>query len=173
MTGPAAGEPDRGKGEPQRSTADRDTASGILWILALGLALRVIIAYLFRGAGFSVDLGAFGYWANNLADEGLYGFYDRPFFHDYTPGYLYVLWLIGGLGNLLNPGHGPGDLIKIPAIVADVGLAWVVWLLLQDLGAGRRTARIGAAIVLFNPVSWAGCVAARWARYRQRPCVCC
>ncbi|HZM73012.1 MAG TPA: phospholipid carrier-dependent glycosyltransferase [Candidatus Polarisedimenticolia bacterium] len=154
MTGPAAGEPDRGKGEPQRTTAGRDTASGILWILAIGLALRVIIAYLLPGSGFSVDLGAFRYWADNLADNGLYGFYDRPFFHDYTPGYLYVLWLIGGLGNLLNPGHGPGDLIKIPAIVADVGLAWIVWLLLQDLGAGRRAARIGAAVVLFNPVSW-------------------
>jgi Gpi18-like mannosyltransferase len=154
LTGPAAGEPDRGRGQPQQSTADRDTASGILWILALGLALRVIIAYLLPGSGFSVDLGAFRYWADNLADNGLYGFYDRPFFHDYTPGYLYVLWLIGGLGNLLNPGAGPGDLIKIPAIVADLGLAWVVWLLLQDLGAGRRTARLGAAIALFNPVSW-------------------
>ena len=74
MTGPAAGEPDRGKGEPQRSTAVRDTASGILWILALGLALRVIIAYLLPGSGFSVDLGAFRYWANDLADNGLRGF---------------------------------------------------------------------------------------------------
>jgi hypothetical protein len=65
-----------------------DAASGILVLLALGLAFRLIIAYLLPGSGFKNDIEAFGFWASNLADKGLYGFYERDFFHDYTPGYL-------------------------------------------------------------------------------------
>ena len=57
-------------------------------LLVAGLALRVIIAYLLPGSGFEVDLDAFRFWAANLAQDGPWGFYDRPFFHDYTPGYL-------------------------------------------------------------------------------------
>jgi hypothetical protein len=151
LTGPAAGEPDRGRGAPPRSTGVRDTAGGILGILAAGLALRIIIAYLLPGAGFKVDLDSFRFWAGNLADNGLGGFYQRNFFHDYTPGYLYVLWLVGMVGNALG---GVGDLIKIPPILADVALAAVVWALIQDLGGGRRAARLGAILVLFNPITW-------------------
>jgi NAD(P)-dependent dehydrogenase (short-subunit alcohol dehydrogenase family) len=43
-------------------------------------------------------LASFLGWANDLADNGLSGFYSRPGFHDYTPGYLYVLLLVGTIG---------------------------------------------------------------------------
>ncbi|HXG25896.1 MAG TPA: phospholipid carrier-dependent glycosyltransferase [Candidatus Binatia bacterium] len=152
MIGPAAGEPDTGRAAPSR-TGFVETAGGILVLLALGLALRLIIAYLLPGSGFAVDLGSFRFWANNLADEGLYGFYDRPFFHDYTPGYLYVLWLVGGVANLF-PGGGVGDLIKVPPIVADLALGYLVWSMVRELGGSGRAALVGAALVLFNPVMW-------------------
>ncbi len=151
MTGPAAGEPDRGKGAPLGSLGRRDTAAGILWILALGLAFRLIIAYLLPGSGFEVDLASFRFWANDLADNGLYGFYERPFFHDYTPGYLYVLWLVGGVGNALG---GVGDLIKIPPVLADLALAWLAWSFVGELGGSRRAARLAAVLVLANPITW-------------------
>ena len=35
------------------------------------------------------------FWMGDLAAHGPGGFYERDFFHDYTPGYLYVLWLVG------------------------------------------------------------------------------
>ena len=95
MTGPASGGPERGTGAPSRSTGTQGAVGAVLVVLALGLALRLIIAYLLPGSGFEVDLGAFRFWADDLARNGPRGFYERDFFHDYTPGYLYVLWLVG------------------------------------------------------------------------------
>jgi Gpi18-like mannosyltransferase len=135
-----------------------DVAGGILVLLALGLAFRLIIAYLLPGSGFKVDIQAFQFWANNLADDGIYGFYARAadpatgFFADYTPGYLYVLWLVGTVANLI--GHGVGDLIKIPPILGDLALAYLVWSMTLELGGSKRAARIGALLVILNPVTW-------------------
>ena len=60
----------------------------IVVLLGLGLAFRLLILALLPGSGFKVDIDSLAYWASNLASEGLHGFYERPFFHDYTPGYL-------------------------------------------------------------------------------------
>lgn len=126
-------------------------------LLGLGLSLRLIIAQLLPLSGFGVDVNAFRFWANELADNGIYGFYARAadpntgFFADYTPGYLYVLWLVGAVGNLVG---GIGDLIKIPPILADLALAYLAWSMTRELGGSERAARIGAALVLFNPITW-------------------
>jgi Gpi18-like mannosyltransferase len=149
LTGPAIGEPDPGRAAPSRSGYG-DTG-GILVLLALGLTFRLIIAYLLPGSGFKNDIGAFQFWANELADHGLNGFYGRGFFIDYSPGYLYVLWAVGLVGNVLG---GIGDLIKIPPILADVGLAWVAWSMTKELGASERSARLAAVIIVVNPITW-------------------
>jgi uncharacterized protein (DUF486 family) len=149
LTGPVSGEPVRGGVATHAGT--RDDVSGILVLLALGLTFRVIIAYLLPGSGFDNDIGAFRYWASNLAMEGLNGFYSRSFFHDYTPGYLYVLWLVGQAGQLLG---GVGDLIKVPPIIADVVLAYLVWSMTLELGGSRWAARLAALVVLVNPITW-------------------
>ena len=49
---------------------------------------------------------------------------------------------------------GIGDLIKLPPILADVVLAWLVHGFVVELGGSRRAARIGAILVLINPVTW-------------------
>ncbi len=151
LTGPATGDPDRGTGARTRTVRSRDTVSAILVVLALGLALRLIIAYLVPGSGFAQDRTAFTFWASNLAAEGPFGFYDRPFFHDYTPGYLYVLWAVGLVGQALG---GIGDLLKVPPILADLSLAYLVWSMALELGIGRRRALAAAAIVVVNPAIW-------------------
>jgi Gpi18-like mannosyltransferase len=151
VTGPASGGLERGTGAPTRSTGTQGAVSAILIVLALGLALRVIIAYLLPGSGFDTDLSSFRAWAANLFDEGLYGFYERDFFHDYTPGYLYVLWLVGAVGSVLG---GVGDLIKIPPILTDLGIAWLVWSMVRELGGRDRLALLAAIVVVVNPVFW-------------------
>ena len=82
MTGPVSGGYERGTGAPSRSTGMQGTAGAILIVLALGLALRLILAYLLPGSGFDADLTSFQYWASDLARNGLHGFYERDFFHD-------------------------------------------------------------------------------------------
>lgn len=149
MTGPVSGEPVRGGSAARAGT--RDDVGGILILLALALTFRAIIAYLLPGSGFANDIGAFQFWAANLAGQGLNGFYERDFLHDYTPGYLYVLWAVGMVGALVG---GVGDLIKIPPMVADVVLAYLVWSMALELGAGRWAARLGALIVAVNPITW-------------------
>ncbi len=149
MTGPVSGEPVR-DGVAARART-RDDVGGILVLLALALTFRAIIAYLLPGSGFGTDLASFQYWASNLFNEGLSGFYERPFLHDYSPGYMYVLWLVGAAGQVLG---GIGDLIKVPPMIADVVLAYLVWSMALELGAGRWAARLGALIVAINPITW-------------------
>ncbi|MDR5416295.1 hypothetical protein RHO86_24775, partial [Salmonella enterica subsp. enterica serovar Thompson] len=85
-------------------------------------------------------------------------------FADYPPGYLYVLWLIGGLGHLLAPFAG-GDavaattaLVKLPAIFADIAVGLVLYMVVRSWRSPRRDAErvalLAAAFYLFNPVTW-------------------
>ena len=151
MTRPASGGTERGTRAPSRSTGMRGAVGAVVIVLALGLALRLIIAYLLPGSGFGVDLTSFRYWASNLADQGPWGFYGRDFFHDYTPGYLYVLWLVGLVGKVFG---GVGDLIKIPPVLADLAIGWLVHSMILELGGRRRLALVGAFVAVMNPISW-------------------
>jgi hypothetical protein len=151
VTGPEPGAYERGTGAPPRSTGIQGAVGAVLIVLALGLALRFLLLYLLPGSGFPADLSSFRFWADDLARNGLYGFYQRDFFHDYTPGYLYVLWLVGSVGRALG---GIGDLIKIPPILADLALGWLVWSMIRELGGRQRLALIGAAVVMVNPIFW-------------------
>ena len=156
MTGPAAGEPDRGTGAPTRTTGTRDSVSAILIVLALGLTFRLILAQALPGSGFKNDLFAFQFWAWNLSERGPFGFYQQAFLHDYTPGYMYVLWAVGWVGRLLgvHSAQGLGDLIKVPPILADLVLAWLASSMVREIGGSRRASLAAAAIVIVNPITW-------------------
>ena len=151
MTGPASTGTERAIRAPSRATGTQGAVGAVLVVLALGLGLRLTIAYLLPGSGFGVDLGAFQSWAGNLASEGPYGFYGRDFFHDYTPGYLYVLYLVGLVGNALG---GVSVLIKVPAILADLAIGWLVWSMILELGGRPRIALTAAFVAVVNPISW-------------------
>jgi hypothetical protein len=155
LSGRGSGGPSRGASGPTQTTWARDGVGAILVVLALGLAFRLIIAYVYPGTGLQFDLVSFRFWADNLAREGMSGFYQRPFLHDYTPGYLYVLTGIGWLSQTISgaPGH-VGDMIKLPPILADVAIGWLVWSMALELGASRRAALGGAVLAVFNPLTW-------------------
>ena len=161
MIGPAFGGTVRGSEAPSRATRTRDTVGALLMVLALGLALRLIIAYLLPGSGFATDLEAFDYWARNLAAQGPFGFYERTFFHDYTPGYLYTLWLIGWLDSALHADTWVATFpfleafgLKVVPILADLAIGWLVHSMILEVGGRRRLALVGAAVAVFNPISW-------------------
>ena len=152
-SGRVSGGPSRDADAPTRTSWTRDGIGAIVAVLALGLAFRFIIAQLNLGTGFASDRSSFQGWAMDLAKNGIGGFYGRAGFIDYTPGYLYVLYVIGQVGQAIGAVN-PGDLIKIPAILADIILGWLVWTMILELGGGRRAALIGAALVVANPVTW-------------------
>jgi predicted membrane-bound dolichyl-phosphate-mannose-protein mannosyltransferase len=155
----------RGVGIPD-SVRRLDAPTILTTILVLGLALRVFIAALYLPlSGFAIDIGDFSAWGQRLASVGPSGFYEEGYFSDYPPGYLYVLWLLGTLGKALTPlvgGDATGGLVKIPGILADIGIAWLLFAMVRRWGGeliDRSSVRISpeqaglvaAAIYLFNP----------------------
>ena len=151
MTGPAGGGTERGTRPPQRSTGIPGAVGAIALVLALGLALRFIIAYvLLPGSGFGTDIISFQGWAGRLATEGPGTLYESGFI-DYTPGYMYVLWLIGSVAPWLG---GIGDLIKLPPILADAAIGYLAWSMARELGARQSVALLAALFFVLNPVSW-------------------
>ncbi|HSW41957.1 MAG TPA: hypothetical protein VLM76_05575, partial [Patescibacteria group bacterium] len=151
MPGPAAGESARASEQARVRVRDALVPLGAL--LALGLALRLIIAYVFLpGSGFGVDLASFSGWAIELARNGPWSIYERPIFIDYSPGYLYVLWALGLVSQALA--IPVGELLKLPAIFADLALAVTIFVLAADLGASRRGAVVAAGTFLLVPVTW-------------------
>src|SRR5215467_14509904 len=94
-----------------------ETPAGLAAMFGAALLLRVLIAPHF---GFYGDLRLFKIWTGQLADVGTRHFYVPGQFQDYPPGYLYVLWLTGKIS--ASPGY---LLLKLPAIFADLALAWL------------------------------------------------
>jgi hypothetical protein len=114
------------------------------------LILRFIIAYvLLPGSGFPNDLGAFQAWGNDIAQHGPIGFYDRAGFIDYPPVYLLLLGLVSFLS-----GGNIGEGVKLIPMLADLGLAAVVWVMVRELGVSGRRAFIATLIVVVNPITW-------------------
>jgi Gpi18-like mannosyltransferase len=121
----------------------------ILPLLLAGLVVRLAIAPL---DGFGVDMGTFQAWAQRLAAEGPWNFYSEEFFTDYAPGYMYVLWIIGELDQII--GFTPEQFqyaLKLPSIAADLASAYLIYVMLKDKPTGMR---LGAtAIYLFLPIT--------------------
>lgn len=125
-------------------------------IAALGILLRVIIAYvaLPPDAGFAADLNSFRSWASELGTRGPWGFYARGMFVDYLPGYMWALWALGSLGALITGSTDPGALVKLPAILADGLLVFATARLAADLGAPRRGQLVAAVAMAVGPMVW-------------------
>ncbi len=148
-----------GSGMPGREmmtdeTPRRGIGRQIGAIMLIGLVFRLMMAYAhepLRGSGFGNDLDLFRYWADTLATYGPPGFYENASFADYTPGYLYALWVVGVVGNLIG---GIGDLIKLPAILTDIALGYIVYSMVRELGVTERRATIAGAVVILNPITW-------------------
>jgi dolichyl-phosphate-mannose-protein mannosyltransferase len=125
-------------------------------VLGLGLALRLVLALvIFPGQGLSSDLSFFESWATTLAKVGPGAFYATASSANYPPGYMYVLWLVGVIGNAFGSSSTQATLLllKIPAILADLALAAILYAAARRW-FGPRAGLLAAAIYLFIPVTW-------------------
>ncbi len=146
-------------GPPPRALS---ASTALVLLLLGGLALRLTIAYiLFPASGFATDVSSYVSWALTMAGHGPGGFYASAGFSDYPPGYLYVLWPVGVLSNLLG-GNDPASLatafIKIPPMLLDIAVGYVLYrLVLGWAWPGRRAEALAlgaAALYVYNPVTW-------------------
>src|SRR5258706_246758 len=122
---------------------DRRAKLAIAGVIAIGVLLRLLVV---RSPGFPSDVGTFQAWALRLAELGPGRFYEPGYFSDYPPGYLYVLWLFGGLlggGPLLN------IVLKAMSVPAGIGIGVVASSLVWR---SRRTyAVLAAAVWMLSP----------------------
>jgi dolichyl-phosphate-mannose-protein mannosyltransferase len=129
---------------------DRESGidSALITLVALG-AVKVGLLPFFPG--FGPDVGSYQSWALQIATLGPAHTYQQGYFLDYPPGYLYALWVAGGVAKLFN---ATGDTLRViaesPAIVADLFLALVMFAFV------RRSSRAGVAfaamlMVALNP----------------------
>ena len=121
----------------------------ILFLAAL--FLRIICAEL--NSGFDADISCFASWADRMYRLGPGNFYSAEVFTDYPPGYMYVLWLIGALRNILQIEYGSVAhllLLKLPSILSDLACGYILY-----REAARRCSRrqvfFLCAAYLFNP----------------------
>ena len=144
---------------PGRSDEQEPTLRPLLLLLAGGLLVRLLVAVvILPDGGHQSDLALLAQWARELATNGPGAFYrpDSGYFADYPPVYLYILWLTGIAGRAWSTTFGGGDvtplMIKLPFILADLGLAAVLFLLTRRL-FGQRAGLVAAAVFLFNPAA--------------------
>ncbi|MFD0958312.1 phospholipid carrier-dependent glycosyltransferase [Paenibacillus chungangensis] len=119
--------------------------------LAAAFIMRVAIAM--QGEGYANDMALFMYWSDMAVQHGISGFYHPNIFVDYPPGYIYVLYMLGLVKDMLGLADGSAAVIllyKLPAIAADLAAA----LLLYRAASRRVDERTGlflAIVYCFNP----------------------
>ncbi len=133
-----------------------DDGAGRVWsvfvlMAAVAVMLRVIAALAFEG--YTTDIACFKGWAIGVYEHGLSGFYSSGIFCDYPPGYMYVLYVLGGLRDMLGIDAGSALftlIIKLPSIIAEVVLALFVYKVAVKQ-MGRTFGLMCSAFLLFNP----------------------
>ena len=130
-----------------------DVPKNELWQLALVLILvlgaKVLIAPLYS---YRVDLGTYAAWASRLAQLGPTNFYATGYFADYPPGYMYVLWAVGLVVKAVGLSWSSSAailLLKLPALLADLAIAWLTFVRLRP--GGKRLAWGAALAFALNP----------------------
>ncbi|MFD0586406.1 phospholipid carrier-dependent glycosyltransferase [Paenibacillus sp. GCM10027627] len=116
---------------------------------AAALALRLYIAL--SHGGYANDIALFMSWSDHAVNVGLSNFYHTDIFVDYPPGYIYILFVLGHLKNMLGlDGDAAMLLYKLPAIAADLGAAALLYR--TALKKFAPSVAFGlAAVWLFNP----------------------
>ncbi|WP_132419963.1 glycosyltransferase family 39 protein [Paenibacillus albiflavus] len=101
----------------------------LLWILLfIGLAVRLIMAPIWTG--YDADIQTFIAWSEQAYSVGLPHLYGSDMFLDYPPGYMYVLYIIAAIRNLLHIGFDSSGmliLLKLPSMIADVITGYLIY----------------------------------------------
>lgn len=90
-------------------------------------------------------------WAIRLSNFNFAQFYSKDIFTDYTPGYLYILSILGFLRNYLQlPDNLFYFLLKIPAIISELIIGLLIYTEIKK-SISQKMAILISSLVLFNP----------------------
>ncbi len=128
---------------------------GLVVLCVAALLPRVVLAC--TVVGHPTDMGCFASWSWQLWNGGTDTFYFLPnYFADYPPGYMLVLYVIGGLRTLFGTTYlSAADLLllKLPAILADLGIVWLLYSFSRK-HIGNAAALCVGALYAFMPFTF-------------------
>lgn len=128
---------------------EKNTHSYIWVVLLLGLIVRIIAAASYRGH--ETDMNCFSGWSDMIFNNGLSQFYLSEGFHDYPPGYVYVMYVLGALKSIFKlDGAAWWVVLKLPSIIADLGMGYLAYTITSRTYS-KKAGAIVSAFIVFNP----------------------
>ena len=119
-----------------------------LLIISIGLIVRLSLAFL---PGLTFDMDYWVNWSQRLQQVGFRNFYTPTERTDYMPGYLYILYILGNIKNLLHLDNSTYlYFLKLPGILAELILSSVVYLVLLKF-KNLKVANFGLVLICLNP----------------------
>ena len=103
---------------------------------------------------FNYDVETFQFWAIMLWENGFAAFFPADFFSDYPPVYLYVLFVIGMIRELLSLEFGSplfGFITFLPSMIADLAIGYLVYKQALKHSDSEGFSLFAAGIWIFNP----------------------
>lgn len=118
------------------------------WLIGAFLLRLFLIRFPYM---FTLDVNTFRAWGDTIIKNGPTGFYSNTW-SDYPPLFMYFLWLWG----LIQMPFTHSSVMsvqwaKLPACIADIGNAWMIFYLLRGRVAIRSAYRT-AVVYAFNPI---------------------
>lgn len=98
--------------------------------------------------GHQTDMTCFSAWSDMVFRDGFGKFYISDSFTDYPPGYMYILYVVGWLRSL---GFGGAMTVKLPAMLADIGLGIMAYASVRK-SFSEKASVIIAAFIMLSPV---------------------
>ncbi len=124
---------------------------GIFAVIGIFAFLKLVFA--FSVYGHYYDMSCFSGWASGMVEHGFSGFYSSGIFCDYPPGYLYILYPLGFITNTLGFGTlMQGLVLKLPAIICEVGIACLAYKLVKPRVTNPVLALIIPGLIMANPI---------------------
>lgn len=139
------------EGKEKQAYEEKTGKMLLIAVFLVGFLIRLVGAIAYRG--YEIDINCFLSWADIVYENGFSKFYNLEYFTDYPPGYMYVLYLIGGMRSLFHIEQSSVLSIvitKMPAIIADMVTAWLVYKIALKKFT-KKGASLVAGIFLLTP----------------------
>ncbi len=130
-------------------TENKPDYKGFLILVLAAFVIKTILSALYYGH--STDVDCFYGWSDMISKNGFGAFYESEAFTDYPPGYMYVLYVLGSLRNIL----GLTDsvyvvLLKMPAVLCDILTGYIIYRFSKD-SFSEKSSLFLSGIYMLNP----------------------
>ena len=113
----------------------------IIFLALIVFLTRFLLSFL---PSFGFDMGSWLGWAGRLSSLGFARFYTDNIWTQYTPGFMYWLWIVGKIGwvNYFA--------IKIPVLLADISVGTLIYFIVKKVNS--KLALLSFLLYTLNPV---------------------